>query len=51
MRNGKPKKRGLIIIVTVILIYILKKKFYDRLISASKATQMIADKQIHNVRK
>ena len=44
LRNGKPKKRGLIIIASAIIIYLFKKKFYDRLISASKATQMIADK-------
>jgi hypothetical protein len=39
--KGKPKKRGVALIVLAFLSYMLKKKVYDRLVPSSEVMGLI----------
>jgi hypothetical protein len=47
--KGKPKKRGIALILTIVLSFLLKRKVYDRLLPSSEVMGLISNKDIKKV--
>ena len=48
--KGKPEKRGLFLIISALLTYLLKRKVYDRLIPSSEVMNLVLNKDVKKVR-
>ena len=47
--KGKPKKRGIALILTILISYLLKRKVYDRLLPSSEVMGLITNKDVKKV--
>ena len=49
LRDGLPKKRGVGLILALVLSYLMKRKVYNRLIPASDVTGLLLKSDIKSV--
>ena len=47
--KGRPKKRGIALIMSIVLTYLLKRKVYDRLLASSEVMGLISNKDVKKV--